>query len=62
MGADTARQALRAGLVEMINLQLVPVLLGGGSRLFEAQDAQELRCVRTIESPLVTHLRYRVVG
>jgi dihydrofolate reductase len=63
MGADTARQALRAGLVETINLQLVPVLLGGGSRLFEARDAEkrELECVRVIESPLVTHLRYRVV-
>jgi dihydrofolate reductase len=63
MGADTARQALRAGLVETINLQLVPVLLGGGSRLFEVQGAgkRELECIRIVESPLVTHLRYRVV-
>lgn len=60
MGADTARQALRAGLVETISLQLVPVLLGGGSRLFEAQNTQALDCIRVIESPLVTHLLYRV--
>lgn len=63
MGASTAQQALRAGLVETINLQLVPVLLGSGSRLFEPQGAGgwELECIRVVESPLVTHLRYRVV-
>lgn len=61
MGADTARQALRVGLVETISLQLVPVLLGGGSRLFESQNTQALDCIRVIESPLVTHLLYRVV-
>lgn len=63
MGARTAQQALRAGLVEMINLQLVPILLGSGSRLFEPQDAagRELECIRVAESLLVTHLRYRVV-
>lgn len=63
MGARTAQQALRAGLVEMINLQLVPILLGSGSRLFEPQNAagRELECIRVVESPLVTHLRYRVL-
>lgn len=63
MGADTARQALKAGLVDLINLQLVPVLLGEGSRLFDAQDAEtrELECIRVVESPLVTHLRYRAM-
>ena len=62
MGADTARQALTAGLVDQISLQLVPVLLGGGSRLFDAEDVgiRELECIRVVESPLVTHLRYRV--
>ncbi|MGH8027044.1 MAG: dihydrofolate reductase family protein [Pseudoxanthomonas sp.] len=63
MGAEMARQALKAGLVEVINLQLVPVLLGSGSRLFEPQDGamRKLECIRAVESPLVAHLRYRVV-
>ena len=62
MGARTAQQALGAGLVEIINLQLVPILLGCGSRLFEPDaGCRDLECIRVVESPLVTHLRYRVV-
>ena len=61
-GANVAQQYLAAGLLDEINLNLVPTLLGDGVRLFEghgtATDA--LECTRVIEAPGVTHLRYRV--
>jgi dihydrofolate reductase len=63
MGAQTARQLLRDGLLDEIHLNLVPVLLGGGTRLFEdlGPDSMELERSRVVESPAVTHLTYRVV-
>ncbi|MFJ4467689.1 dihydrofolate reductase family protein [Streptomyces sp. NPDC089424] len=62
MGADVAQQALRAGLLDEINLQLAPVLLGGGRRLFEHLGTEHLELERTrvLPSPLVTHLRFQV--
>ncbi|XVV35750.1 dihydrofolate reductase family protein [Streptomyces sp. CA-100214] len=63
-GADTVRQYLAAGLVEELQLHVVPVLLGGGLRLFEGLgDAgrRDLEQVRAVETPLATHLRYRFV-
>jgi dihydrofolate reductase len=62
-GADTSQQALRAGLVEEIQLQLVPVLLGGGVRLFERMDTAPVRLERigVTTSPYATHLRLRVI-
>jgi dihydrofolate reductase len=63
MGAHVAQQFLRVGLLDEICIQLVPVLLGAGSRLFDnIGGAQiELENTRTVASPLVTHLRYRVL-
>jgi dihydrofolate reductase len=63
MGADVAQQALKAGLVDEMFLQLVPVLLGAGRRLFDHLDVGPIELVRTrvAESPTVTHLRFRVV-
>jgi dihydrofolate reductase len=62
MGADIAQQALSAGLLDEINLQLAPVLMGDGRRLFENLGAEHLELERTriLSSPLVTHLRFRV--
>lgn len=63
-GPATIDQALRAGVLEQLDLHIVPVLLGGGSRLFaDVGDVSGLRLeqVRAIEAPGVTHLRYRVV-
>jgi dihydrofolate reductase len=57
-GADLMRQYLRAGLLDELQIHLVPVLLGGGVRLFEGDQAQ-LECTRVVESVGVTHLRYR---
>jgi len=61
--ADVAQQYLRAGLLDEIHLNLVPVLLGDGVRLFaHLGDRQfDLDCTRVVESDGVTHLRYRVV-
>ncbi len=60
MGVDTARQALRAGLVDEINLQLVPIMLGGGERLFDGLDPESegYRLERVLPSPNAVHLRY----
>jgi dihydrofolate reductase len=64
-GAEVAQQYLKAGLVDEIQLHVVPVLLGDGVRLFEddlAAAPGELECTRVLESPTgVAHLRYRVV-
>jgi dihydrofolate reductase len=61
-GADVARQAIRAGLVDEIDLHVVPLLLGRGRRLFDDWDGGqiELEPIRVIDSPAVTHVRYRV--
>ena len=62
-GADTIDQAIRAGLVDELQLHLAPVVLGAGARLFDgvAPELPRFEITQVIESPLVTHLRYRVV-
>jgi dihydrofolate reductase len=62
-GADVAQQYLKAGLLDELQLHLPPLLLGGGVRLFDqlGPDAIDLEVTRVIESPTVTHLRFRVV-
>jgi dihydrofolate reductase len=62
-GADTIDQAISAGLVDELQLHLAPVLLGAGARLFDgvAPELPRFEITHVIESPLVTHLRYRVV-
>ncbi|TFV86523.1 dihydrofolate reductase [Blastococcus sp. CT_GayMR20] len=60
-GADIARQALAAGLVDEVQLHVVPVLLGDGVPLFERTGAAaRLAPIRVVDAPNVTHLRYRV--
>jgi dihydrofolate reductase len=63
-GADVIQQYLRAGLVDECQVHVVPVLLGGGTRLFDGLDPAPvgLEKTRVVDSPAVTHLRYRVVG
>jgi dihydrofolate reductase len=62
--ASIAQQCIRAGLLDEIHIDLVPVLLGGGVRLFEHLGTEpiELESTRVIEAPGVTHLTFRVVG
>src|SRR4051794_34385952 len=61
-GANVAQQALKAGLLDEIEIDLVPVLLGRGIRLFEYLGVEPIRLERTIAvlAPDVTHLRFRV--
>ncbi|HEY2601175.1 MAG TPA: dihydrofolate reductase family protein [Thermoleophilaceae bacterium] len=62
-GADVAQQYLRAGLLDVAQLHVVPLLLGGGVRLFGDHDSgavRELELTRVLESPTgVIHLSYR---
>ncbi|MCI0713843.1 MAG: dihydrofolate reductase family protein [Chloroflexi bacterium] len=62
-GADITRQCLKAGLLDEIGIDLVPVLLGSGVRLFEYLGIEpvELECTRVAAAPGVTHLSYRVL-
>jgi dihydrofolate reductase len=61
-GANIAQQFLEAGLLDELQLHLVPVLMGGGLRLFDLLPKRvKLEKTRTLESSGVTHLRYRVV-
>lgn len=61
-GIGTARMALEAGVLDELSIHLVPVLLGGGRRLFEESHADhiELEPTKIREGHGVTHLRYRV--
>lgn len=63
-GADLTQSLLRAGMLDELQIHLVPVLLGDGRRLFEhlGADHIELEPIRVTEAPGVTHLRYRVMG
>ena len=61
-GADIINQYLAAGLVDELELHVVPILLGGGERLFEGVGPDiRLEQIRSVEAPGVTHLKYRVV-
>jgi dihydrofolate reductase len=60
-GADVINQYLAAGLVDELELNVVPLVLGGGARLFEGVGPDlSLEQVRAVEAPGVTHLRYRI--
>ena len=55
----TIDQYLRLGLADEIELHVVPIVLGGGSRLFEDVGDLKLEQVRAVEAPGVTHVKYR---
>lgn len=62
-GASVARQYLAAGLIDEMELSVVPILLGAGERLFEGLGSElKLEQLRAIEAPGVTHLKYRIAG
>jgi dihydrofolate reductase len=61
-GAATINEYLAAGLVDELELHIVPILLGGGERLFDGVSPDlSLGVIRVVEAPGVTHLKYRVV-
>jgi len=58
-GAQAARQYLAAGLVDEMEIHLVPTLLGSGERLLDGLgDLHGLELVRTVAAPKVTHLKF----
>jgi dihydrofolate reductase len=59
-GAGAAQALIAHGLLDELEIHLVPVLLGGGRRLFAEDDPTELELVRQLEGRDVLHLRYRV--
>jgi dihydrofolate reductase len=60
-GARVINQYLAAGLVDVLELHVVPLVLGGGARLFDGVGPElRLEQVRAIEAPGVTHVTYRV--
>jgi dihydrofolate reductase len=63
-GADVIQQFLRAGLVDEFLVELAPVFLGGGVRLFDGIEpgTPSLDLVESFHSPRVTHMRFEVTG
>ena len=62
-GANVAQQYLAARLIDEMEIAIVPILLGGGTRLFENLGDAELalRQVRAVDAPGVAHVKYDVV-
>lgn len=63
-GADLAQSCLRAGVLDELEIHLIPVLLGEGRRLFDHLGAErtELELIRVLDAPGVVHLHYRVAS
>jgi dihydrofolate reductase len=61
--ASILQQCLKTGLMDELNVDVAPLVLGRGVKLFDNLGAQpiELECTRVIEAPGVTHLRFLVV-
>ena len=59
-GASTVQQYLRAGLIDELHVAVVPILLGGGERLFDHLDGapEGYACVELVSSPSVAHVRF----
>jgi len=60
-GADLAQSLLGEGLLDELEIHLIPVVLGDGRRLF-GNTRVELELTRVLDAPGVTHLHYRVVS
>lgn len=61
-GASAIQQFIKAGLADEIEIHLVPILLGGGTRLLENLGEAKLEKIRVIDSPHVTHFKFRIVN
>jgi dihydrofolate reductase len=62
-GANAAQQYLKAGLIDEMEVHVVPLFLGGGARLFDNTEGRQTgyECVRVVNSPTVGHYKYRRV-
>ncbi|WP_433303002.1 dihydrofolate reductase family protein [Actinoplanes sp. CA-030573] len=59
-GGETVRRAIEAGVVDELRLHLAPILLGGGTPLFEGAAPRQLRQIHVRASGYATHLTYRI--
>ena len=61
-GAHLGRELIAAGLVDEIQIHLVPVLFGSGTRMFEDMGIGHLQLepIEVVDRPLATHIRYRI--
>jgi dihydrofolate reductase len=60
-GASAVQQYLAAGMLDELYLHIVPVILGAGERLLENVGQPTLEPVKVVDSPTVTHVKYRVL-
>jgi dihydrofolate reductase len=60
-GASTVRQALIDGVIDELTLDIAPVLLGSGERIFDGVESFGFEPAEVLHSPLTTHIRYRRV-
>jgi dihydrofolate reductase len=62
-GANIGQQFFKANLIDEIEIQLIPVLLNGGLRLFEHTGSQQIKLenVKAVQTAAATHLHFRVV-
>ena len=60
-GASVIQQLLALRLIDELQIHVVPFLLGGGKPLFDGNTRMEFERLRVIDSPTVTHLKYRVL-
>src|SRR5438552_9070 len=61
-GASAVRQALVAGVIDELTLDIAPVLLGSGERIFDGVESFGFEPAEVLHSPLTTHIRYRRVS
>jgi dihydrofolate reductase len=61
-GASTVRQALLAGVIDEFTLDIAPILLGSGERIFDGIEYFGFEPVEVLHSPLATHIRYRRIS
>ena len=61
-GAATVRQALAAGVIDELTLDIAPVLLGSGERIFDGGETFDFEPAEVLHSPLTTHIRYHRVS
>ena len=61
-GASTVRQALLAGVIDELWLDIAPVLLGSGEAIFNGVAEFDFEPTEVLHSPLATHICYRRVG
>ena len=59
-GGSTVRQALAAGVIDELLLDIAPVLLGEGERIFDGVTDPGFEPIEVMHSPNATHIRYRV--